>query len=334
MVSRQAPGLHVGDINVDVLLQLPTWPHPGHEVMLKGVEWHPGGSATNTALTVARWGFPVRLVARLGQGPWGRILLERLKRIPCLDTTWLQQDPKRSTGTVFVLVDAKGERTFLTHRGANDNLAPPRWENLFTPSPAYVHLTGFSALAPGPRRVAETLLSWAQNRAVAVALDVALYPAQHAASVLRQWARRTTLLSLTVEEARLLLDAPSASPESLLRRLTRWASIVALRMGQQGAWLAWHEETHRFPPLPLSPRDATGAGDAFTAGLLVGWRLGWDGLRSGWLAHLMGALTTTVIGAGDVLPDPDRVRRWMQKHAHLVPTEVLEGIRTMSSSPC
>ncbi len=318
--SHPSSGLHLGDINVDVFLRLPRWPHPGHEVMLEKATWCPGGSATNTALTLARWGQRVRLLARLGRDPWGRALRKRLSTVPFLDLSLLQEDPERPTGTVFVLVDPQGERTFLTHRAANDGLETPNWERAFPSPPPYLHVTGFSGLTPGPRRVVETFLE--RFPQVPLALDVALYPAQHATEVVRLWAQRATLLSLTVEEARLVLKAPHEPPETLLYRLTQWAPIVALRMGREGAWLAWHGEIHHFPPLPIRPQDTTGAGDAFTAGLILGWLQGWEGETTGWLAHLLGALATTVTGAGDALPAPAHVHAWLQRHPENIPAHL------------
>ncbi len=317
------PGLHVGDLNVDVLMVLPHWPQPGHEVLLRDLRWAPGGSGANTAMLLARWGHPVRLLARIGKDLWGQALRERLASLSHLDLHWLQTDPEHPTGMVFVLVDVRGERTFLTQRGANAYLEVPSSEALFHPPPAYLHITGFNALAPRQRHTTEALLAEAEYRGIPIVLDVGTYPALQARRVLRSWLHRVTMLSLTLEEARRLLAREDTAPRVLLDTLAAQIPVVALRMGDQGAYLAWRGRVYRYPLLPIRTIDTTGAGDAFTAGLLLGWRWGLSGEATGWLAHLLGALATTVVGAGPHLPGPEAL------HAHwpALKDHVPEGIR-------
>nr|MDQ2935346.1 PfkB family carbohydrate kinase [Chloroflexota bacterium] len=61
------------------------------------------------------------------------------------------------------------------------------------------------------------------------------------------------------------LDAPEAMVEHCLRLGAR---IVALKHGAQGAWLAEGKRRIRIAPHPCRPVDATGAGDAYAAGLI------------------------------------------------------------------
>lgn len=317
-----APGLHVGDLNIDVLLVLPHWPRPGHEVLLRNLHWTPGGSGANTAILLARWGHPVRLVARIGKDLWGQALRERLTHLPRLDMHLLQMDPEHPTGMVFVLVDDRGERTFLTQRGANAFLEVPNPEAFFHPPPAYLHITGFNALAPAQRAATEALMATTWRQGVPIVLDVGTYPAQHARDVLKRWLPQVTMLSLTYQEARELLQRDE-SPEVLLETLAEAIPVVALRMGRQGAYLAWQGRVHRYPSLPIRAIDTTGAGDAFTAGLLLGWRRGLSGEATGWLAHLLGALATTVVGAGPSLPG----REALQTHWPTLKDYVPQSVR-------
>ncbi len=319
-----APGLHVGDLNVDILLHLPRWPRPGEELHLEGLSWSPGGSATNAAVLMARWGHPTRLVARLGRDRWGHEVKNVLAALPGLDLSGLQEDHEHPTGTVFVLVDPSGERTFLTQRGANAFLKVPHPEAFFHPLPAYLHGTGFNALAPAQRAATEALMTVARRQGVPIVLDVGIYPAQHARDVLKSWLAHVTMLSLTYDEAQELLQKEEA-PEALLETLAETIPVVALRMGRQGAWLAWMGQKVRLPPLPVAPVDTTGAGDAFTAGLLLGWRWGLSGEATGWLAHLLGALATTVVGAGPVLPGPEVLQtHWPALEDHVPKSVRLE----------
>ena len=314
-------GLHLGDATVDLTVRLPRLPQPGEEVMMHGWRAEAGGSAANTAIVVARWGVQARLLARLGQDLWGRFWRQRLDAIPHLDLTFLQTDPERPTGLVLALVDASGERTFVTHRGANIALKPPDLNAFFQPRPAYLHLTGYSALEGPHQATAQRMLAEAQARGVPVVLDVPPLEDEGAARRLRAWLRQVHILSLGVEAARWLFG-PSASEEALLARLQGQVPIVALRLGPRGAYVAWAGARLRLPGLPMDPVDTTGAGDAFTAGLILGWLWRWPPPRAAWFAHLLGAVATTREGAGPALPGPADLRPWLSRLSAYLPPDL------------
>ena len=56
------------------------------------------------------------------------------------------------------------------------------------------------------------------------------------------------------------------------------------------------------PAFQVPAVDTTGAGDAFSAGFLFGYLHQWDACLCGTLANAVGALATTVYGAGVDLP--------------------------------
>src|SRR6266545_3970025 len=87
------------------------------------IAWQPGGSAFNTVHALARMGTGLRLgyvgVAgrRPGHGPSGHALLGRLG----VDRAFARRDTRHLGGVCLSLVEG-GERTMLTHAGANAGL--------------------------------------------------------------------------------------------------------------------------------------------------------------------------------------------------------------------
>jgi ribokinase len=67
-----------------------------------------------------------------------------------------------------------------------------------------------------------------------------------------------------------------------------------------------------FPRQPVEVVDATGAGDAFAAGIAVGLAEGRSLVDAGWLGCAAAALKTTKLGAQDGLPTRADVEKFLQ----------------------
>ncbi|GEM_PF-5594252 len=321
-------GLHIGHIMLDQRLRLEAWPQPGQEVRICQWERQVGGSATNTAIVVARFLRAARLAACMGDDAAGAWLRERLQQVPGLNLAHLQTAQALPTGRVLVLTTGEGpERTLLTWRGANDALGAPPPAALEAAPPLYVHWTGYAAQPAATAQSLTALLAWAcaHRQVRALFFDLNPYAARAASSVLWRWLEqlaacsKTVVLSANLEAARTLLDAPQAEAQTLLAVLRGYAPVVALKMGPRGAWLATTQGRVFVPPVAVPAVDATAAGDAFVAGLIIGWRAGWNWAVTGHWAALLGALATTVPAGGLALPGPDAVRAYLAAHPEAAP---------------
>ncbi|HID08561.1 MAG TPA: carbohydrate kinase, partial [Armatimonadetes bacterium] len=73
--------------------------------------------------------------------------------------------------------------------------------------------------------------------------------------------------------------------------------VAGVKLGERGCFLTDGKESHYIPAFKVDPVDATGAGDAFMAGFLVGVLKGWDLATIGRFANAVGALCVTAMGA-------------------------------------
>ena len=104
------------------------------------------------------------------------------------------------------------------------------------------------------------------------------------------------LFAPSLPEARAISGAADAEAAA------RWledhgAAKVVVKLGADGCYVGGgigHVE-----PVQVDAIDATGAGDAFVAGLLYGVLAGWPLEDAARLANAAGALATTAVGAGD-----------------------------------
>lgn len=101
-----------GDAMAELSAQVEALPKAGQDAIVNDFRLLHGGSAANCAVVSARLGSQVRYLGLLGQDPFGDMLMQDLEQHG-VDITGLRQIPG-PTGVTIALVDALGERTFLS----------------------------------------------------------------------------------------------------------------------------------------------------------------------------------------------------------------------------
>ncbi|MEE4607897.1 MAG: PfkB family carbohydrate kinase [Desulfobacteraceae bacterium] len=234
-----------------------------------------GGAPLNFAVHVHHLGCPVRFVTRLGEDESGRLVLEAMKRHG-LDTSGVQTDAQRPTGTVRVRLSQEGTPAYdIVANAAYDAIAPPKG---IEDSRLVYYGTLAQRTAQGFENIQQTLRMLPE--AVVRFMDINLRPGNYQHRTVEASLSQTELLKLSQEE----LDTLGATlfPQSPARELPRTLmdhfdiEEVLLTCGPDGAaHLTRQGAADRVPAAPV-PRivDTVGAGDAFAAVWVVGWLKG------------------------------------------------------------
>jgi sugar/nucleoside kinase (ribokinase family) len=256
----------VGDVATDVVVLLSGRPAPGSD-RPASITTRGGGAGANVAAHLAALRVPVLLAGCVGDDAAGAVLAAELTAAGV--ELAVRTVPAVPTGTIVSLVEPGGQRSMLADRGANLAL---RADDVPVPPPGgHLHLSGYTLLDPGPRAAGLAAVA----AAVAAGCTVSLDPASTgplAGYGVDRWLRDTaavTLLLPNADEARLLSGC--ADVEEAARALAGRYPVVVVSLGPDGAlWAAGERIVHR-PAHPATVVDTTGAGDAFTAGLLAEW---------------------------------------------------------------
>ena len=80
-MPRQKPIVVVGSINIDLVSVSAKIPGVGETVLGTDFQIHPGGKGANQSVAVARLGYPVRLIGRLGSDEFGTQLRTHLQAV-------------------------------------------------------------------------------------------------------------------------------------------------------------------------------------------------------------------------------------------------------------
>jgi ribokinase len=286
----------LGDVNVDLIAHLTSFPAKGEDAFADTTEIHFGGSAANTAVALARMGITTRLVARVGYDSWAK-QAERFLELEGVDLAALQRDPRVMTGLMYVIVTPDGERTILGHRGANAHTDPAQIDEAQICGARHLHLSGYALLAEPQRSAALQALDIASRHGLTTSVDPGTTVPRSVLDQVRALLPRTDILVPNLAEAQQLSGC--STPEDCAGALLgEGIQAVAVKLGQDGCLVGDSDRLMRVPPFPVRARDSTGAGDSFAAGLLVGYLGGLCWESAGVLGNALGSRAASRVGGG------------------------------------
>ena len=228
------------------------------------IERRRGGSAANVAAVAARISGRSRFLGQVGDDGRGAALLSELGTEGA-DVSMARVSGR--TGAIVVLVDDRGERSFLTDPGSARDLDAPRPEWLYGVDVLHVPL--YSLVGGAIATTSRTLIGWAHERGIAVSIDLS--------SV-------AVIEAIGVGEVRRLLDdlapdvvfANADEARSMGVEESIGSAMTIVKAGADPVRVFREDAAPIEIPSQVvaSVGDTTGAGDAFAAGVLThpAWR--------------------------------------------------------------
>lgn len=278
----------LGDINLDIIAHIARYPQPGGDGLASRACLRPGGSAANTALTLAHCGIEAAIIGRVGVDALGTQLLADLQA-GGVDVSLAQRDPDLPTGIMFIVVTPDGERTMFGFRGANVRTDPAGIPVTSFDHARHFHLSGYALLEPPQREAALCALELARNAGLSTSLDAGLEILIQQGNLVRALLPQVDLFFPNLDEAELLTG--TRDPEAAAVRLrAQGVKVVALKLGGQGCLVAAADGVFAVPPFEVEVCDTTGAGDAFDAGVICGHLRGLNWRAAALLGNALGAL--------------------------------------------
>jgi sugar/nucleoside kinase (ribokinase family) len=255
-----------------------------------------GGAGANQACWLAAEGVDVRFAARVGAGDRAR---QKLALAAYGVDARLAADEVVPSGTLITLLAPDGERSFLTDRAANLNLARSDLSDSLLGGVDLVHISGYAFFEAGPRAAVLDFLAEVKRRKIPFSVDPASYSflQEVGPSSFLEWTRGARFFFPNEDEAATLTDQGDAG--SQLEALLRTYEVVLLKRGGKGAIGAEAKIGARLssPAKRIAAIDTSGAGDAFLGGFLGGYLRG-QGLEAALARGVeLGSQAVTQLGA-------------------------------------
>jgi sugar/nucleoside kinase (ribokinase family) len=257
---------------------------------------------SNVGIDLARLGFRVGAITRVGNDSIGRFVLQHYKTIG-IDTEGVIIDARAQTSATVVSVDADGERTFLHTRGCMKNFrAADILGRMPLLSKAQMLAVGYLGLLPETEKdFAHLFRSLKSNTSIKIVLDTAASP-RITPVALRGFMPYVDYFIPSYEEA--VMITGKTTPEAIVDVLFAAGAphVVGVKLGSRGCFLSNGSRSAYVKATPVRKViDATGAGDAFVAGFIAATLKGFDPFGTAKVANAVAASCVRAVGASTAI---------------------------------
>lgn len=287
----------VGSANTDLTTFSDTFPRPGETIFGKSFDLGFGGKGANQAVAARLCGADVVMVAKVGNDLFGEATVKNFAAFG-IDTANVRIVEGVSSGVAPIFVEPNGQNRIIVVKGANDTLKPADVDE-----------------AAGALRSVDTIILQFE-----IPLETVYYTVQFARKHnIRCIVNPAPALPVRLSElagadyfvpneteAEVIAGIPVHSMEEAQRcaAALRGAGFrrVILTLGERGSLLASNGAGELVPPFPVTPKDTTGAGDAFIGSFAVFLAEGLPEKEALLRANLYAALSTTRVGTQKSFP--------------------------------
>lgn len=287
-------------------------PREGQLLAIDAILPMAGGCAANVAIGVARQGISVDVVGCLGKDASAKSVVSSLEseRVGCGQMAYSDRYP--TSKTVILVVEGQ-DRRYIHMFGANQDFTVAHLDRDWIAGLSVFYLGGLFVLPGIAMDELVDLLRFCREREVVTVVDVVVPQGSSGAGAVRDLLPQIDYFLPNEDEAREITG--QADPLDQLRWLmANGARAAVVTRGESGAIAGqgrnfWQAGAYRIPVV-----DPSGSGDAFTTGVIVSLRHGWDMPRTLCYASALGASATRALGTTPGLFTPAEAEAYVAEH--------------------
>ena len=277
---------------------------------------YPSGAPAIFIDTVARLGHPAGIISGVGDDDFGRCLTERLAS-DGVDISRVLVDPTCSTGCAFVMYFSNGDRKFIFHIGntpAAKATAPASVEHA-----DFFHVMGCSLMASDTfgAEIVKTARLY-RDCGTKISFDPNIRPElMGGADTAREILSMTSVFLPGVAELKMMAGCDTIEDSVKKCFENPMLEIIALKRGSHGCTVYTRNDKLDFGIYPITPVDATGAGDSFDAAFLTSLAEGLPLIDAVRRATSAASLNTAAFGPMEGKINPDTVAALIAEHPEI-----------------
>jgi ribokinase len=303
-MAEKKPIVVVGSINMDLVASTARIPIEGETVTGHSFEVHSGGKGANQAVAVARLGYPVQMIGRVGNDAFGLQLKAHLETAGVDVSGVVTSDT--ASGVAMIVVSKTGSNVIIVVSGANGLLTPEDID-------AHRDMIRSAGLVLTQLEIPiETTLHLA-NLCAREGIDLMLDPAP-AAELPPGLLAQVAWLTPNETEAAFYAGQSVDDDDTAKRLLAMGAEKVVLKLGSRGVCVVMSPESQTIvSSFAVKAIDTTAAGDCFNGAFAVGLMMGKSELESARFGTAAAAISVTRAGAQPSMPSLDEVERLLEE---------------------
>jgi ribokinase len=308
-MSRSPRIAVVGSANTDLTTFSDTFPRPGETIFGKSFDLGFGGKGANQAVAARYCGADVVMVGKVGNDLFGEATVKNFASLG-IDTTHVRIVEGVSSGVAPIFVEPNGQNRIIVVKGANDTLKPADVDEA---AGALEKVDVIILQLEIPLETVYYTVKFAHKHHIRCIVNPA--PAQ--AVNLAELASADYFVP-NETEAEMIAGKPVHSIEEAkscaAAFLQKGFRKVILTLGARGALIAGEGSAELIPPFAVTPKDTSGAGDAFIGSFSVYLAEGLPEKEALLRANLYAGLSTMRVGTQKSFPKRAEFEaEWMRR---------------------
>jgi len=287
----------IGSANVDLTTFSDRFPRPGETIFGQKFDLGFGGKGANQAVAARLCGADVVMVAKLGNDLFGEATVKNFASLG-IDTSHVRIVDGVSSGVAPIFVEPNGQNRIIVVKGANDTLKPA---DVDAAADALKKADTIVLQFEIPMETIAYAVQFAKKNGIRCIVNPA--PAQ---PIDAKQLNAADYFIPNETEAEVITGLPVHSIEEAKNCAAALLRLgfhkVILTLGSRGSLLASAEGSEVIAPFAVTPRDTTGAGDAFIGSFAVFLGAGLPEKEAVTRANLYAALSTTRVGTQKSFP--------------------------------
>jgi ribokinase len=287
----------VGSANTDMITFSDTFPRPGETIFGTHFDLGFGGKGANQAVAARYCGADVLMVANVGNDLFGEATVRNFQSLG-IDATYVRIVNGVSSGVAPIFVEPNGQNRIIVVKGANDTLRPA---DVDAAAPALKKVDVIILQFEIPLETVYYTVEFAHKNKIRCIVNPApAQPVQIKALAAADYfvpneTEAEVISGLPVHS----LEEAKACAASFLQKDFR---KVILTLGARGSLIAGEGSSELIPAFAVTPKDTTGAGDAFIGSFCVFLAEGLPEREALLRANLYAGLSTTSVGTQKSFP--------------------------------
>ncbi len=287
----------VGSANTDLTTFSDVFPRPGETIFGKSFDLGFGGKGANQAVAARYCGADVVMIAKVGNDLFGEATVKNFRSMG-IDTTHVRIVDGVSSGVAPIFVEPNGQNRIIVVKGANDTLKPA---DVDAASDALRHVDAIILQFEIPLETVYYTVEFAREHNIRCIVNPApALPVQINELIAADY------FVPNETEAELITGLPVHSLEEAKRcaasLLQKGFGKVILTLGARGSLIMGKDLEELIPPFAVTPKDTTGAGDAFIGSFSVFLAEGLPEKDALLRANLYAGLSTMRVGTQKSFP--------------------------------
>ena len=288
--------LCVGQSAYDITLPLDHYPIENKKVKVPNKVECGGGSSSNCAYLLAKWGIDTTFAGIIGNDHYGNKILDDYITIG-VDTKYLQISNRYPTTSSYIIANTSiGSRTILTYKDMGIHMAPVSLlDNEFD----YILFDGYEkefaleAIRRNPNAITLLDAGSVKEATVELAYKVDYVICSH------DFAIEFSKVDIDYDDIETIKKAYDV--------LAKEFKHVIITLEALGCFTKIDGEYKLIPSIKVTPVDSTGAGDIYHGAFMYGLTQGFDLEKTMRFANITGALSCLRVGSRLSIPELEEV---------------------------